>query len=40
VDRDSFERMLDDYYQIVGWDRLTGIPGDKKLKELGIEKLE
>jgi hypothetical protein len=24
----------------VGWDRLTGIPGDKKLKELGIEKLE
>jgi aldehyde:ferredoxin oxidoreductase len=40
VDRDSFERMLDDYYQIVGWDRLTGIPEDKKLKELGIEKLE
>ena len=38
VDRDSFEKMLDEYYDIVGWDRLTGIPMDKKLNELGIEK--
>ncbi len=40
VDRESFERMLDEYYQIVGWDRFTGIPRDQKLKELGIEKVE
>ena len=40
VDRDSFERMLDEYYQIVGWDRLTGAPTEEKLMELGIEKLE
>lgn len=40
VDRYSFEKMLDEYYDIVGWDRLMGIPTDKKLNELGIEKLE
>ena len=40
MDKDSFEKMLDEYYQIVGWDNLTGIPKKKKLKELGIEKLE
>jgi aldehyde:ferredoxin oxidoreductase len=40
VDKDSFERMLDEYYQIVGWDRSTGIPTKEKLIELGIENLE
>ena len=40
MDNDSFEKMLDEYYQIVGWDNLTGIPKKEKLKELGIEKLE
>jgi aldehyde:ferredoxin oxidoreductase len=39
VDRIAFEKMLDDYYQIVGWDRLTGSPTEKKLIELGIESL-
>jgi len=40
MDRASFERMLDEYYQIVGWESHTGIPADKKLRELGLEKLE
>lgn len=39
VDREAFEKMLDEYYQMVGWDKSTGIPTDKKLAELGIEKL-
>ena len=40
MDRDSFKNMLDEYYQIVGWDKRTGIPKKEKLKELGIEELE
>lgn len=40
VDRDSFERMLDEYYQIVDWDRLTGAPTKEKLMELGIGMLQ
>ena len=40
VDKDSFEKMLDEYYQIVGWDRLTGIPTKEKLVELGIEEVQ
>jgi aldehyde:ferredoxin oxidoreductase len=37
VDRKAFEKMLDEYYDIVGWDRLTGIPTKQKVAELGIE---
>jgi len=40
VDKNAFEKMLDEYYQIVGWDRVTGIPTEEKLVALGIEKLE
>jgi aldehyde:ferredoxin oxidoreductase len=39
VDRLSFEKMLDEYYELVGWDKETGIPSDEKLSELGIEKI-
>ncbi len=39
VNQESFERMLDEYYEIVGWDRFTGIPTSDKLMELGIENL-
>jgi len=28
--------MLDDFYQVMDWDRKTGIPKQHKLKELGI----
>jgi aldehyde:ferredoxin oxidoreductase len=40
VNRDSFEKMLDEYYQIVGWEKHTGVPTQEKLMELGIEKLD
>ncbi len=36
VDQEAFERMLDEYYEIVGWDKRTGIPTHARLKELGI----
>lgn len=40
VDREAFEKMLDEYYEVVGWDRETGVPTDEKLTELGIEDLK
>ena len=36
VDREKFERMLDEYYDVRGWDRATGFPTRKKLEELGL----
>lgn len=38
MDRPSFEKMLDEYYDLVGWDKVTGIPKAEKLHELGITK--
>jgi len=31
--------MPDKYYELVGWDKETGIPSDEKLNELGLEKI-
>jgi aldehyde:ferredoxin oxidoreductase len=38
VDKAAFEKMLDEYYQCMGWDN-NGVPTEEKLKELGIEKI-
>ncbi len=38
INRSSFDSMLDEYYQIAGWDRL-GVPTKEKLVELGIDHL-
>jgi len=37
VDKDAFQKMLDEYYDFVGWDKSTGIPTEIKLEELGIK---
>jgi aldehyde:ferredoxin oxidoreductase len=37
VDRVIFEKLLDQYYETMGWDVTTGIPTEKKLRELGLE---
>ena len=37
VDRQAFEKMLDEYYEAAGWDKTTGIPTEIKLEELGIK---
>jgi aldehyde:ferredoxin oxidoreductase len=29
--------MLDNYYEVRGWDKKTGIPTAAKLKELGLD---
>ncbi len=36
--REEFNRMLDEYYMLRGWD-LRGIPTKEKLRELGLEYL-
>jgi aldehyde:ferredoxin oxidoreductase len=36
VDKNAFEKMLDEYYSCMGWDKQTGMPSDRKLKKLGI----
>jgi len=40
VDREAFEKMLDEYYQIAGWDKNTGVPTQEKRKELGLDQME
>jgi len=34
--RQGFERMLDRFYEVSGWDRLTGVPTREKLEELDL----
>ncbi|MBN2568077.1 MAG: aldehyde ferredoxin oxidoreductase family protein [Deltaproteobacteria bacterium] len=38
IDKESVDRMLDDYYEARGWDRKEGIPLKEKIVELGLEK--
>lgn len=37
VDPERFERVLDEYYALLGWDPATGTPLPGKLMELGLE---
>ena len=39
VDRAAFEKMLDEYYGLVGWDKASGIPDNRKLRELEIDDI-
>jgi aldehyde:ferredoxin oxidoreductase len=36
VDRAHFEKMLDEYYELRGWDRNTGLLKQEKLKDLNL----
>ena len=36
VDKEKFEQMLDEYYDLRGWDKATGFPTQEKLDELGL----
>jgi aldehyde:ferredoxin oxidoreductase len=37
MDRKKFNRMLDDYYDLHGWNRKTGYPTRKTLAALNLE---
>jgi len=39
VDREKFEKMKDEYYQLRGWDVTTGLQTTEKLTELGLEDI-
>ena len=39
IDRDKFEKMLEDYYQMRGWDKETGIPTQERLQALGVSEV-
>lgn len=36
LDRKKFEQMKDEYYDLRGWDKQTGIPTKEKLQDLGL----
>ncbi|MEW6662048.1 MAG: aldehyde ferredoxin oxidoreductase family protein [Bacillota bacterium] len=38
LSREALEQLLDEYYQVRGWDR-NGIPTEAKLKELGLDNV-
>jgi aldehyde:ferredoxin oxidoreductase len=37
IEREKFEALLDEYYEVRGWDR-EGVPTERKLQELDIER--
>jgi aldehyde:ferredoxin oxidoreductase len=39
LDRDGFNRMLDDYYKLRGWDNETGFPLAARLRALDLEEI-
>ncbi len=39
VDREEFERMKDEYYQLRQWDIAKGLQTKTKLHELGLEDI-
>jgi len=36
LSRDRINQLLDDYYELRGWDKLSGLPTEKKLIEIGL----
>jgi aldehyde:ferredoxin oxidoreductase len=39
VDRADFENLKSEYYTLRGWDVPSGLPTEKKLKELGLSNI-
>jgi aldehyde:ferredoxin oxidoreductase len=37
LDRKKWDEMLDEYYELNGWDKKTGIPTRDKLEALGLK---
>ena len=39
VKREDFNKLKDEYYELRGWDIASGLPTEKRLKELGLEDI-
>ena len=37
IDREKFQKMLDEYYELHGWDN-NGVPTPETLKRLSLDK--
>lgn len=37
ITREDFEKSLDAYYEMAGWDKTTGTPSEETIKRLGLE---
>ena len=38
LNREEYDRLLDDYYEARGWDKNTGEPTREKLQALGLDE--
>ena len=39
IERDRFEKMKDEFYELRGWDVATGLHTEKQLKALDLEDI-
>jgi aldehyde:ferredoxin oxidoreductase len=39
LSRDTIDQLLDEYYELRGWDRSSGLPTGQKLRELGLSDI-
>jgi hypothetical protein len=39
IDKQKYNKMLDEYYDFYGWDRQTSYPNRKTLVDLGLERV-
>jgi len=39
IERDKWDKMLDEYYELHGWDKSTGLQTASRLKELGLKEV-
>jgi len=37
LNRDDYDRLLDEYYEARGWDKVSGHPTPRKLRQLGLD---
>ena len=37
LDKNQFNRLLDEYYRLRGWEKISSVPGKAKLMELGLQ---
>ena len=39
LSRDKIDQVLDEYYELRGWDKKTGLPTEERLIELGLDDI-
>ncbi len=39
IPQERIDKWLDEYYELRGWDKTSGLPAREKLEELGLSKI-